>query len=141
MIAGLSRDFPQLSKSAKLTSPASPMYNCIAWTLGITDRWWWPRNPDMYWPSACPDEETIPAFQAVFSFFGYKPCEDGQLESGYEKIALYAKGNKPTHTARQLRNGRWTSKCGQNVDIEHNLRELEGKTYGNVVMYFRRPNL
>lgn len=141
MIAGLSRDFPQLNRSTKPTSPATPTYNCIAWALGIDNRWWWPQNPDGYWPLTCPCEETIPAFQEMFKIFGYDPCKDGRLESGYEKVALYAKGNKPTptHAARQLKNGHWTSKCGPNVDIEHTLRELEGEKYGQVIMYFRRP--
>ena len=138
MIAGLSRDFPRLNKSTKPTSPATPVYNCIAYALGQVDRWWWPHH-DAHWPLACPLEETIPVFQAAFRVFGYEKCENDQLEIGYEKIALYAKDNKPTHAARQLSNGRWTSKCGQNVDIEHKLRELEGKKYGKVAMYFRRP--
>jgi predicted aldo/keto reductase-like oxidoreductase len=138
MIAGLSRDFPQLKRSTKPKSPATPVYNCIAWALGHVDKCWWPHQ-DACWPLTCPEEVTIPAFQAVFKIFGYEPCKDGQLENDYEKIALYAKENKPTHAARQLGNGRWTSKCGQNVDIEHDLRELEGKTYGQVIMFFRRP--
>lgn len=36
----------------------------------------------------------------------------------------------PSHAARQLPNGRWTSKCGQAEDIEHDLRDLEGRLYG-----------
>jgi hypothetical protein len=138
MIAGLSRDFPQLSRSSKPASPATTTYNCIAWALGLNDRWWWPQNPDAYWPLTCPEEVTIPAFKAVFAVFGFEQCKDGRLENGYEKIALYAKWNQPTHAARQLRSGQWTSKCGRNVDIEHKLRELEGEKYGHVVMYFRR---
>lgn len=139
MIASLSRYFPQLSRSTKPASPATTTYNCIAWALGITDRWWWPQNPDAYWPLACPEEVTIRAFQSVFAVCGFEPCDDGRLENGYEKISLYAKGDQPTHAARQLRSGRWTSKCGQNVDIEHKLRELEGEEYGQVVIYFCRP--
>jgi hypothetical protein len=139
MIAGLSRDFPQLSRSTRPASPPTPTYNCIAWALGIDDRWWWPQNADAYWPPACPEEVTIIAFQAAFAVCGFEPCENGRLKNGYEKIALYAKGDLPTHAARQLRSGRWSSKCGQNVDIEHKLRELEGEKYGQVVMYFRRP--
>ncbi|MCK4793650.1 MAG: hypothetical protein KAV87_58515 [Desulfobacteraceae bacterium] len=70
---------------------------------------------------------------------GYEPCNIGRRESGYEKIVLYALKDQPTHAARQLKNGRWTSKLGKNVDIEHKVRDLEGPRYGKVVAYFRRP--
>jgi len=140
MTSGLFDEFPKLGRSVRVTSPRSVQYNCIAWALGKIDRWWWPHS-DTYWPSICPEEETIPAFEAVFRVFGYEPCEDGRIERGYEKIALYAKGNWPKHAARQLRNGRWTSKCGKNVDIEHRPEELEGEKYGQVVKYFRRQVL
>ena len=137
MIDGLSCDFPHLKKSTKASSPPTPEYNCIAWALNKIDEFWWP-HPEAVWPMSSPEEETISAFQMTFSIFGYEPCENGQLESDYEKIALYAKNNRPKHAARQLKNGKWTSKCGSSVDLEHELHELEGERYGQVVMYFRR---
>lgn len=138
---GFYNHFPRLNrrpKPFKITSPEDVQYNCIAWALGTFDRFWWPKNPQTFWPLGCPDEVTIPAFKALFATFGYKPCDDGRLESRYEKIALYAKGNVPTHAARQIENGRWSSKCGKSVDIEHKAKDLEGPQYGEVVMYFRR---
>jgi hypothetical protein len=45
----------------------------------------------------------------------------------------------PTHAARQLDNGRWTSKLGELEDIEHSLRDLEGAAYGTVVQVMKRP--
>lgn len=135
---GFLDDFPRLDKSTRPASPPTKIYNCIAWALGVTDRWWWPGRLDAYWLPGCPEQPSIPAFKALFAIFRYKPCADGRLESGYEKLALYAKGNEPTHAARQLRNGRWTSKCGANVDIEHKVKDLEGPKYGKVIMYFRR---
>ena len=51
---------------------------------------------------------------------GYAPIgEDGPLQDGYEKIAIYALDGEPTHAARQLDTGRWTSKLGKHEDIEH----------------------
>lgn len=131
-------NFPRLDKATQPTSRYTPRYNCIAWALGFDDRPWWPAKPDMYWPRDCPDEPTISAFTAAFATLGYEPCDDWCLEKGYEKIALYVNANGPTHAARQLKNGCWTSKCGGNVDIEHKLRDLEGPLYGKVVMFFRR---
>lgn len=45
----------------------------------------------------------------------------------------------PTHAARQLENGKWTSKLGQLEDIEHELDGLVGDKYGIVVTILRRP--
>ena len=45
----------------------------------------------------------------------------------------------PTHAARQLASGLWTSKLGHSEDIEHDLRALEGDTYGMVALLLKRP--
>jgi hypothetical protein len=59
---------------------------------------------------------------------------------GLEKVALYADANGcPTHVARQLPNGRWTSKLGELEDIEHDLPALEGDLYGSVTLVLKRP--
>jgi len=131
--------FPRLDKSVSPASPYDPKYNCIAWALGMNDRCWWPKPPDGYWPLGVSEETKISAFEAMFAIFGYEQCDSGRLEAQYEKIALYARNGIPTHAARQLRNGRWTSKCGSDIDIEHKLKDLEGPAYGKVALFFRRP--
>jgi len=45
----------------------------------------------------------------------------------------------PTHAARQLENGRWTSKLGELEDIEHDLHHLASGAYGAVVQILKRP--
>ena len=135
----LFKSFPRLRNSRfHVCSPETPEYNCIAWAIGRSDLLMWP-NKQSSWPPLCPYEETIEAFRTAFRTLGYEPCDDEQYEQGFEKIALYAKEGKPKHAARQLANGQWTSKLGQNVDIEHNLSDIEGPKYGQVVMFFRRP--
>ena len=60
-------------------------------------------------------------------------------EPGWEKVALYAAADgTPTHAARQLSGGRWSSKFGRAQDVEHALRALEGADYGTVVRILRR---
>ncbi len=82
---------------------------------------------------------TIHAFKQAYATLGYVECEDSSVEKGYEKIAIYAYNGKPTHAARQLRNGRWTSKLGPNVDIEHFVPgAIERSAYGLVVAYMKR---
>ncbi len=63
---------------------------------------------------------------------------DGSFEVGFEKVAIFAKNGVPTHAARQIDEHCWTSKLGGNVDIEHELKSIEGATYGNVVRYLKR---
>jgi hypothetical protein len=84
--------------------------------------------------------ETVQAFRDAFATLGYMLCDHEQLETGFEKVALFADPLAvPTHAARQLANGRWTSKLGQAEDIEHELRALEGAIYGAIVLLLKRP--
>jgi hypothetical protein len=81
------------------------------------------------------------AFLDVYRLSGYESCSGWTMEDGYEKIALYADSSGlPTHAARQLPGGRWTSKLGRHVDIEHADRyALQGSDYGSPVFFMRRP--
>jgi hypothetical protein len=126
----VTRDFivevklPQLSggKGYSVTSPADKRYNCFAWAAGDTSRVWWPV-PHMggtYWPPEAPRGLTLESFVSTFGLLGYEECRSSEFEQGYEKVALYADATgKPTHAARQLPSGAWTSKLGGHVDIEH----------------------
>jgi len=136
--------FPALQAfSFLVTSPEDIIYNCIAWAAGDDARQWWPDALGFgYWPPDIPRAETVEAFVLAYQTLGYQVCTTGDLEDGYEKIALYAVGNtNPTHAARQLPNGKWTSKCGDLDDIEHELDGLVGDSYGAVVSFMRRPTL
>ena len=82
--------------------------------------------------------ETVAAFQEAFGSLGFVVCENEDLEVGFEKIALFADDDVPQHAARQLSNGRWTSKLGELEDIEHPLHALEGAEYGKVVLLLSR---
>ncbi|MCG8587287.1 MAG: hypothetical protein MI757_21490 [Pirellulales bacterium] len=45
-----------------------------------------------------------------------------------------------THAARQLPDGRWTSKLGKAEDIEHDsANDVAGGLYGEVVEFMKRP--
>lgn len=135
-------DFPRLKKYPypfNITSPYDVKYNCFAWAIGENNCRWDPSY-GFFWPEECPREVTISAFSQAFATLGYKPCKDGRRETGYEKIVLYAnKSGMPTHAARQLKNGKWASKLGKDIDIEHKVKDIEGPCYGEVTMYFRRP--
>jgi hypothetical protein len=122
--------------------PTLGAYNCIAWAAHDTHHmFWWP-DQDSYWPFWIERDETIPCFVRTFCWLGYRECGNSRLEFGYEKIALYAIGEKPKHMARQLRDGTWTSKCGGAEDITHftlDAVECYGPYgYGTPVLYMRR---
>ncbi|MBI3822407.1 MAG: hypothetical protein HY289_06975 [Planctomycetes bacterium] len=137
-------DFPDLDKySWAKTSDPDPKYNCIGFAAGRTDVFWWPDDyPDAdsdYWPRGIAREETVAAFVQLFQSLGYEICSDGSLEVGYEKVAIYALGEAPTHAARQLSTGQWTSKLGPEEDIVHeNTESIAGPCYGSVIQFMKR---
>lgn len=92
-----------------------------------------------YWPPEVPREETVPAFEGALVQLGFKPCSTRTPEKGVEKVALFALRDKPTHVAKLLAKGKWSSKLGQFEDIEHTLEALHGPFYGTVVQVFSRP--
>src|SRR4051812_32299385 len=128
------RSLPRLTaENYRVSSSATWDYNCVAWAVGVTNAWWWPLER-WYSPEGVARAETIPAFMAAFANLGYTPGSTPDLEAGIEKVALYAVGETPTHAARQLPDGRWTSKLGPSIDIEHTRPEdVAGGTYGGVV--------
>ena len=135
----LEQAFPRLRGTIyNITSPRTAEYNCIAWAAGDTERWWWP-TPSSYWPPGVSLEETIESFIQAFVTLGFVPTDRDQLEPGFEKIAIYVDNTgKPTHVARQLHNGFWTSKLGHSVDIEHTLLGLTNSSYGSVAQVLKR---
>jgi hypothetical protein len=125
-----------------VTSPKSQEYNCFAWVAGDQERWWQPTPEDeFYWVPGVPMEETLSAYIQAYQKLGYAICDNAVLETGYEKIALYVNNQGvPTHAAKQLLTGKWSSKLGSLKDIEHELEGLTGEQYGKVGQVLRRIN-
>ena len=141
LISKLQKVFPGLAGAAfRVTSPADHRYNCIAWVARHQNTWWWPDQQEVsYWPDGVHRQETLTAFMDAFAQLGYTPCDDSNLEAAWDKIAVFARDTLPTHAPRQLPNGRWTSKLGESVDIEHDLGALCGSLYGQIACVMRRP--
>jgi hypothetical protein len=136
----LVREFPGLAESPfEVTSEPDPNYNCIAWAAGDTEHFWWPGlGPGCFWPPSVPRATTRVAFVRAFQKIGYRPCTGPEPEDGFEKIALYELDGSPTHAAKLLANGRWSSKLGRFHDISHSLDGLNGQQYGEPVLFMRR---
>lgn len=130
--------FPNLnSLNHYVTSPADVRYNCAAWAAKDTTRWW---DRFQYWPKEAPRTDELAAAQAAYASIDFIPCGDGRIEAGFEKIAIYGRNGRWKHVARQLPDGRWTSKLGQAEDICHTtVSALFSDAYGRDVSFMRRP--
>jgi hypothetical protein len=86
------------------------------------------------------DDFGLSALEEAFRALGYESCAmDAGLESGFVKVALYGSGFSYTHAARQLPNGKWTSKLGSGEDIEHESPDdVAGGVYGTVMSIMKR---
>ena len=122
------------------TSHADAMYNCVAWAMDDTDTWWEPSGkPRHYWPSSVRRSYAVDAYIEAFGTRGFEICVSGDFESGFEKIAIYGSGSNVEHVARQLEDGRWSSKLAEAKDITHAWDDLTGNFYGTVIRFMRRP--
>jgi hypothetical protein len=139
--AGVKEALPSLTDSFRVTSWPTEDYNCIGWAAEDQTNWWWP-DPDgeYFWPKKVPREETVGAFVDAFRVVGYEPCDSPNLEKGWEKVAIYAIGDRVKHMARQLvPSGEWTSKLGEWWDISHSSPdEVEINIYGKSVQILKR---
>ena len=125
--------FPNL-QTWSVTGPATPYgtpgrYNCIAWSVGITDQWIWPGN-------------TVSDFDAFYASHGLTVSNICNREYKKRKVALYAINSDPndcTHGSRETHDCGWDeSKLGSLERIMHIRSELEGGSYGNIIRCYEK---
>lgn len=99
-------------------------------------------RPSYLWPKNAPSNMKFSSFIVAAAEFGYAQCDSGDLEDGIEKIAFYGLAEYVDHAARQLPDGRWTSKLGlEHDDIEHDTADcISGGEYGPILGFFSRPS-
>jgi hypothetical protein len=142
--------FPNMNPSNhRVTSDPTTDYNCIAYAAGDkTQKWDCPPLPKCgrYWPPGATRGPKLDALMSAFKAIGYTTCDNGNLEIGFEKVALYVDDNGEwQHAARQCKDGAWTSKLGYAEDIRHTTPGVvetpgnEDPGYGHVVQYMKRP--
>jgi hypothetical protein len=94
-----------------------------------------------YWPANAAVGLGVEALVSAFTSQGYELCGDGTLEQAFEKVVLFANAlGEWTHAAKQLSDGRWSSKLGDAEDITHTTPAgVAGVIYGDVKYYMKRP--
>jgi hypothetical protein len=106
------------------------------------EQWWWPGEPPFsFWPVGVKREETIASVIEAFATLGYESTSSsGNHEPDFDKVVIFAsREGIPTHMARQLPDGSWTSKLGQLEDIAHaDVTGVGGSDYGEAVAFLRR---
>lgn len=129
-------------KGYRDTSEASIEYNCLSWALGIN---WTRYDPEpacagYFWFPGVEREWTLNAIRKIFKYHDYVECDSHDLEEGFEKVVFYIDDTgQPGHFARQLPDGKWTSKLGDLNDIEHDtLESLICDEYGKPGLAFKR---
>ena len=139
----LEEAFPNLAERGyHITSPKNAGYNCVAWAVGDTTHFWYDvKVKGYYWPPGAGSADTVEGWKKLFALHGYTEAEFDKLETGIEKIAIYADASgDPSHVARQTETGQWSSKLGKDYDIQHStLDALEGDEYGKVAVIMQRP--
>lgn len=131
--------FPELTDTNfEAIGPSDWSYNCIAWSLGITDEWVWPGD-------------TVEDFDRLYAEHGYSPIEGLDLgrRPGFEKVALYGFRRtdddgettlEPTHAARMDASGYWMSKLGALPLIRRDgADDVCGPAYGDIIRVYVRP--
>lgn len=114
--------FPNLDVNrAVVTDGRSAVYNCISWTVGVTNRWLWPGS-------------TPANFDTFYRGFGLVRAGDGPVAAWGHSTAHLTHGS----VSGPGRGPRWESKCGADLRIQHGLTELVGSSYGRVVAFYRR---
>jgi len=123
--AALTGAFPNLIRCHTCKeAPATGVYNCMAWTLGITTAWVWAAADGNGDGSITTTEAT-----AYYTAQGIAAGTIAYYGTGVGNVVHVAKKSGGPGADCQA-----SSKLGSSVRISHNLNELEGgAVYGNIV--------
>ena len=120
--------WPRL-RTWSVTGPRTGQYNCISWSVGVTDQWLWPGG-------------TTADFDAFYASYGWTVSSSCNREYKKRKVALYAMNSDPqdcTHGSRETHDCGWhESKCGGLEKIMHIRTEMEGGVYGDVIKCYEK---
>lgn len=135
-------DFPKLACDPLffINSPQTFVYNCIAFAMGLDDRWVSDNKeiPWYWWPDGAINDGSKTALKDAFLHLGFEECSDASLEKGYDKVALYSIGEMWTHAAKLVDEKTFHSKFGASNDALHSGGDTLDQSYGLIYCYMRR---
>ncbi|WP_005567461.1 DUF7689 domain-containing protein [Aggregatibacter actinomycetemcomitans] len=130
--------FPNLNLStAKATSISTECYNCVAWTLGITDDWLWPE----FHAYTTDKDTTLEDFDKFYEKMGFvRAASDKEAHitawgNTTPEGKLYMTHASVTYPDYQ---GQWESKLGKFIRMKHDPNDLQGNSYGRRVAYYKK---
>jgi hypothetical protein len=102
-----------------VTGEPTGNYNCISWTVGVTNYWHWPGSQ-------------LSDFDNFYAQFNLVRKTKGSVAAWGFSNSQMTHGciSGPTHGPC------WESKCGSLARIQHCLNELNGPAYGHVIAYY-----
>lgn len=122
-----------------LLSPTSYYYNCIAYAMGMQDRWVDSADLPWHWWPPVIKGETEQDLVEAFRYFGFEPCGmDDSIDEAYDKVALYHKEGRWTHAARIVADGVYHSKFGASYDGTHSRGDVLQAQYGEPYVIMQR---
>lgn len=142
----LQRRFPKLRPDNwARRSKANPRYNCLAFANGDDRHSWDPfqYGGRYYWPPGVNRDVNADTWEQIFLNKGFERTESREVESGFEKVAIYVSLTDLSANHVAMSDGHeWISKLGKGQDIMHASLDLlegnEGDEYGLVDRILRK---
>lgn len=123
-----------------LTSEPTYKYNCIAYAMGMDDRWVDTNDVPWHWWPPVPLMNTSPeSLIMAFEYFGFEKCDmDDTMDERYDKVVLYRDAMQWLHAARVEGVNLYHSKFGEGCDGTHSAGDVLMSKYGRPYQVMRR---
>lgn len=126
----LKKDFPNLDvNNISVTGEATGTYNCIAYSMGITNKW---IDPESFY------NDFIEQYKNAKTLYG-SSCNYEQTSTEGSNATVDGWGTSSidmTHGSVVYSSGTWESKLGRYLRITHKRSELSGTLYGRILVSF-----
>ena len=133
----------------------TPVYNCIAWAMGYTDRWVGGLDPKLlssgelpppgyYWPDKVPYSSSPDSLVSAFKAEGFEKTKNASYEKGYDKVALYRRRKRFfcnytwTHASRIVSDEVEHCKLGRSFNVAHSSNQFSKSILSTWLLWRKR---